>query len=308
MGADTKIQWCDATLNPWIGCTKVSPGCKNCYAETCTPVRAFRIGWGAGAPRWRVKSFAAAARAANRKAGRLGRRLRVFPSLCDWLDMEVAEAWLADFVTTIAETPELDWLLLTKRPQVWRARMVAVRHVLASREHAGAYMLVDAWLAGSAPANVWIGVSIEDQARAEQRMPELVEIPARVRFLSCEPLIGGLDLNYWLTVCLVPQVQWVIVGGESGAGARPCDAAWVESIIEQCAAVRVSCFVKQLGARAYRDDLNGREAFIGIIGGKLTHRAEDGQRVWAKWKHSKGGDSEEWAEVFRVREFPGVRS
>jgi protein gp37 len=236
----SNIEWTTHTFNPWIGCTKVSPGCAHCYAETLNK----RMGWtqwGDAGERFRTSAHNwNEPRRWNREAAKTGQRARVFcASLADWLDHKAPIAWRVELLALIEETPHLDWLLLTKRPESWNARM---------HEAMGAgSQLAHAWLNGTAPANVWIGTSIEDQQRAEERMPEIAEIPARVKFLSVEPLLGPLDLSYWLTASIVPQVQWVIVGGESGPGAREMKPEWVRALRDECALAGVAFFFKQWG-------------------------------------------------------------
>jgi hypothetical protein len=153
----------------------------------------------------------------------------------------------------IRDTPHLDWLLLTKRPGNARR------------------MIPEMWAAGAGwPRNYWVGASVEDQERADERIPELLEVPAPVLFLSIEPLLGPIEF------ATLAGVSWVIVGGESGPKARPCDLGWIRSIIGQCRSAGVAPFVKQLGGRP--------------IGLRLTDR--------------KGGEPAEWPEDLRVREFP----
>ena len=158
----------------------------------------------------------------------------------------VPAEWLADPLALIAQTPHLDWLLLTKRPELWRERIHAACWPASSP---GGGSLAAAWKGGSPPPNVWIGTSVEDQQRAEERVPHLLKIPARVRFLSCEPLLGELDLGFlidgepWL-------VDWVICGGESGPGARPMHPAWARSLRDQCQEAGVAFHFKQWGAWA----------------------------------------------------------
>lgn len=202
MGENTAIEWADHTFNAWIGCTKVSPGCANCYAEARS-ARWGDVEWGPGKERRRTS-------AANwrkplswdRAAARDGVRPRVFcASLSDWLDPEVPAEWLADLLGLIADTLHLDWLLLTKRPELWRERLEDVVRATRVLEAAGAPCptpLAGAWLDGGVPANVWVGTTVEDQRRADERIPQLVEIPARVRFLSCEPLLGAVGLTRYL--------------------------------------------------------------------------------------------------------------
>lgn len=253
MGANTGIEWCHATFNPWRGCTKVSAGCKNCYAETMSGRNPAVLGvWGPRGTRvvaaesyWRqpIKWNAAAAAA--------GERHRVFcASLADvfegpetmpaseWPKVVAARARLFDL---ISDTPNLDWLLLTKRPQ----------NIMQ--------MLIDAGRGfQDLPPWVWIGTSVEDQAAADERIPHLLRVPARVRFLSCEPLLGPVDLREWFDaghesggpagwVGEPIGIHWVIVGGESGAGARPMHPEWARSLRDQCVAAGVKFFFKQTG-------------------------------------------------------------
>jgi len=173
--------------------------------------------------------------------------------------------------------------------------------------------------------NVWLGISIEDQKAANERIPLLLQTPAAVRFLSCEPLLGPIDLTCiggdsfgwgrhdalnglrylranpteggceWDT-SVVARVGWVIVGGESGPGARPCDLAWIRSIVQQCQAAGTACFVKQLGSYPV-----GFEGDTSIIGNKAQ---PFGNGSWKRLSDSKGGNPSEWPEDLRVREFP----
>ena len=156
-----------------------------------------------------------------------------------------------------------------------------------------------------APPNVWLGVSCEDQQRADERIPLLLRCPAAVRFVSAEPLLSGIDFSPWFDHRVSDGVEdrpwdpsrfWVIIGGESGPGARPCDVAWVRSIVRQCAEAEVACFVKQLGAH-HIDAKNG-------VGG--VQAKPDPQLVprIRRLKHGKGGDPDEWPHDLRVREYP----
>lgn len=269
MGEKSKIEWCDATVNFWWGCTKVSPGCANCYAETLSQ----RFGddiWGKGKPRKKIKGAVKMAERLHR--ARLvaldhmdemaGTSPRVFcSSMSDWLDPEVPLEWLAELLDTIRRTPHLDWLLLTKRPELWRRRL---QDVWLSLQETGTDTLslwIGRWLGSKhavvgfdpvAPHNVWIGTSVEDQERADKRIPELLRIPARVRFLSCEPLLGAVDLKigdpcHRTAGSYHAKIDWVIVGGESGPGARPMNPFWVRSLRDQCHANKVPFFFKQWG-------------------------------------------------------------
>ena len=277
----TKIEWADSTASPWYGCTKVSPGCVNCYAESWSK-RAGKNCWGhahcpkCGEPkksfwceecqvevpprRLKSKNFERDCRKLNKDAGKQyynvnDRPPKVFPSLCDWLDPEVPAEWLADMLRVVHECPNLDFLLLTKRPELWMKRMNdAITHATFDVD------FVIRWLEFSAgrlnigtPSNIWVGASCENREQADKRIPELLKIPAKVRFLSLEPLLGpialsgtrpdrlGAPINFdWLS-----GIHWVIVGGESGPGARPCDIEWIRDIVRQCKQAGVPVFVKQ---------------------------------------------------------------
>lgn len=270
MAANSKIEWCDHTFNPWIGCTKVSPGCANCYAETENNRRMWVAeGWGRGKPRHRTSAANwNKVRAWNVQAMGAAQRPRVFSaSLADWLDDEVPITWLAELLLLIRETPNLDWLLLTKRPQNFHSRMneilnsdlsgvatspAQVRKPSRMIEICNPDLsealryLPGQWLEGSPPENVWFGVSTEDQRQADGRVPHLLSIPASVRWLSVEPLLGPLRLPLTNNV---DRINWVVVGGESGANARGCHTEWVRSIRYQCGLWGVPFFFKQWGTK-----------------------------------------------------------
>lgn len=249
MGENSKIQWTDHTFNGWIGCTKVSPACDHCYAESL----AERYGWaewGVGKPRHRTSAENWKKPLAwDRKAAKLGVRHRVFAnSLSDWADAEVPNEWRADLIDLVEKTPNLDWLLLTKRPKV-------ARDYFRKR--------------GSVPANAWVGTTVENQAMADTRIPKLLQIPARVHFLSMEPLLGPVDLHEvipdplaWNFAHGFNGIDWVIVGGESGQGWRPLDTESVLFLRDQCQAAGVPFFFKQwagLNPKALGRQIGGRE-------------------------------------------------
>lgn len=231
------------TFNPVIGCMKVSDGCKHCYAEALMDKRYGRAQWGpntrrvrTGSSNWKKPIMW------NANAKATGKRAKVFcASLSDVF--EDHPDWVqprADLFDLIAETPYLDWLLLTKRPENIN-RMVA--------DYAGDC----AWLAwnGVYPrTNIWIGTSVENQEQAEKRIPHLLNVEASVRFLSCEPLLGPLQIQKKLFAGwhkYKPQINWVIVGGESGQKARPMQLEWARSLKEQCQRAGTAFFMKQLG-------------------------------------------------------------
>lgn len=331
MSEQTKIEWTDHSWNPWIGCTKVSPGCAHCYAADSTPTRVHRANgrelWGKGRPRqrtsaatwklplkwnktWVLEQFAPGLGPAGTLVKAIGdmpegfRHPTVFPSLCDWLDDEVPIEWLADFLQLIHATPNLDWLLLTKRPENFFPRLERVAghcgHLgETERKWSDLWMWVFDWIKGQAPANVWVGTSVEDQPRADERIPALLNIQAAGRFLSVEPLLGEMDLrlaafNGADSLSSLEGIHWVIVGGESGPSARPCNVEWIRGIVRQCAAAGVPCFVKQVGANPVEYD-------YGIPIGMQKDPVTPGEK---RIRHPKGGDPAEWIRDLRVRQFP----
>lgn len=306
MGANTNIEWADHSWSPWRGCTKVSPGCANCYAETLSRRNPAVLGqWGRGKPRVLAKNWGDPVRWNKMHVESGGAHHgqpspRVFPSLCDWLDEEVSPAWLADFMALVNLTPHLDWLLLTKRPENWRERIDAA--ALASTPFHQRWLVE--WLKGNPPQNVWFGVSVEDQERAEERVPMLSKIPAVVRWLSVEPMLGPLDLRLVSRATGFPKhitadgrciglpgpIDWIVVGGESGPGARPCHTGWIRDIVLGAQRADVPVFVKQLGARAVESSMSTNE-----------------ERE-LQLNHPKGGDPDEWPDAIRVRQFPNTQA
>jgi protein gp37 len=233
---DTKIEWCDATFNPWHGCFKVSPGCTHCYAETLSK-RLGRDIWGPPQTTARLgmsENYWKQPLRWNKTAEEIGKPARVFcASMADVFEdhPQIMDSRIRLF-NLIDQTPWLDWLLLTKRPE----------NVLE--------MMAD-WLAHF-PQNIWIGTSVENQEYANKRIPELLKVPARVRFLSCEPLLGPVDIRKWLkfgefTPYGQRPIHWIIAGGESGHGARPMHPDWARSLRDQCQAAGVAFFFKQWG-------------------------------------------------------------
>ena len=237
MGEASLIGWTDHTFNPWIGCSKVSPGCTGCYAERLTRDRmGLRGVWGPTGERvvtsdenWRKPARW------NRQAATADVRRRVFcASLGDVFEEQpVADATRPRLWELIRETPHLDWSILTKRP-----------------EHIAAKLPKD-W--GQGWPNVWLGASVEDQRRAEQRIPELLRVPAVVHFLSVEPLLEPVTVGRYLGP---NEITWVIVGGESGPRFRPMDHAWARALRDECREAGVAFFFKQ--SAAYRTEL-GKE-------------------------------------------------
>lgn len=271
MGMGSKIEWCDATFNPWVGCSKLSAACTNCYAESWAKRTGNADLWRGERRRTSVANWRKPLQWNRERPG-----TRVFcASLADvFEDHPEVGPWRNDLFSLIRDTPNLTWMLLTKRPEV-AARWFE-------------------WHCDQPPPNVWMGTTVEDQQRAAERIPHLLRIPARVRFLSCEPVLGPLELAPWLgysemwdrwigpcgcdekrdpwTRCdecesngWVPPpcrgLQWVIAGGESGAKARPSHPGWFRSLRDQCDSAGVPFTFKQWGEWAPEpENYRGREA------------------------------------------------
>jgi protein gp37 len=276
MGDTTEISWTDATFNPWIGCQHVSPGCDHCYAEAQNAFRKWTSdgAWGPHAERRRTSAatwnnpriWNADAPAFARSHGR---RRRVFcASLADVFDNKAPKAWRSDLFRLIRKTPELDWQLLTKRPQNM------------------ARMLPPDW--GEGYPNVWLGTTTEDAERFRMRWPVLARIPAAVRFVSYEPAIAPLGAIEIGTI--LPD--WIICGGESGGHAREMHPAWARHVRDQCRALGIAFFLKQWGtyrsnplvqedalslAEAGRRDLRTNGKGGALLDGRL-HREFPGER------------------------------
>jgi protein gp37 len=224
MAENSAIEWTDATFNPWMGCTKVSPACDHCYAERDT-ARFGRVQWGAGQPRIRTstKNWQEPIRWNSQHAAFAaahGRRRRVFcASLADVFDNEVDPAWRVALLELIAATPNLDWLLLTKR--IGNAHRM-LDDALAVLSHG-----LTCWADAPWP-NVWLGATIADQAEADRDIPKLAKVPAAVRFLSMEPLLGQVNIEKWLDPWTCSNCRYH--GGESETGPCCCDDCGVEAV------------------------------------------------------------------------------
>lgn len=302
MGERTGIAWTDHTFNPWRGCTKVSAGCANCYAATMSRRNPAVLGeWGPHGQRamaapsyWRLPAQW------NKAAKRDGVRRRVFcASLADvFEDRPELDAPRRSLFAAIAATPNLDWLLLTKRPEnivrLWPGTSVTDPPMV---EMGGSRVF----------ANLWLGVSVEDQATADARIPVLLDTPAALRFVSYEPALGPVDFRDHfgryreIGSDLLPGPDWVIVGGESGPQARPFDVAWARSVVGQCKAAGVACFVKQVGANPVPLAPMRLPSYNALTGRRHRGWLEDGPHAISD---PAGADPAEWPEDLRVREFP----
>lgn len=280
MGEKTGIQWTDHTFNPWWGCEKVSPACKHCYAETFSTRLGLPLWGGADTARRMAseKTWSEPVRW-NRAAEKTGERKRVFcASMADvFEDRADLAAPRARLFRLVAETPWLDWLLLTKRPE----HAYRLWHLAALHAWDGGGPDVPAW-----GPNVWLGTTVEDQQQADKRIPHLLAIPAAVRFLSVEPMLGAMDMQVILSSLgsRYPrsEIDWIIVGGESGPRARHFDLDAARRVVADCKSAGVAVFVKQMGERWARETgTHGQDAH--------------------------GGTPELWPEDLRVREMPTVR-
>lgn len=303
MARQTNIEWCDATFNPWIGCTKVGPGCDHCYAERSTPARALSVEWGPHAERRRTSAANWSQplqweRQHDQFFATHGRRRRVFcASLADVFDNQVPASWRAHLFALIEQTPHLDWLLLTKRIGNVMPMLSEVAHSL---------FWMDRLEAPGLPENVWLGATVCNQQEADRDIPKLLALPVAKRFLSMEPLLGDVRLGSWLqrspsaaveagrvaadmpawTRIGSTSIDWVIVGGESGPHARPMHPDWARSLRDQCAAAGVPFLFKQWGswrAAAWFDgpdaDRDEGDAFVDLDRVDHVFLAADG-RTW----------------------------
>lgn len=303
MSAGTRIEWTNTTWNPVTGCDPVSPGCDRCYAA-------------AFAERWRgipghpfERGFDVTLRPERlAQPFRWARPQRIFVnSMSDLFHDQVPDEFIAQVLAVMALTPAHTYQILTKRHGRLRSFFTrpaeagagwlpgsyatwAIRDALEHIRRAGSLGAMNPlrltgtqWAIAADPTgvelplpNIWLGVSAENQQWAGIRVPALLDTPAAVRFVSAEPLLGPVDLH---TALLTGGIGWVIAGGESGPGARPCDLGWLRSLRDQCADTNVPFFCKQLGTRL-------------------------GRRFGAG---PKGGNWDAWPEDLRIREFPPVR-
>lgn len=319
MGDKTKIEWCDSTFNPWIGCTAISPACDNCYAEAMMDTRMRVVKWGVGNPRkrtspknwklpvkwnanscwfiqcgdcgWRGDSGGALCGSCHSQNTSPARRRVFCASLADVFDSEVNSQWRTDLFRLIESTPNLDWLLLTKRI----GNAAEMLDDIATDLSYGSF----GWEVDGKPMlpNVWLGATICNQKEADRDMPKLLAIPARIRFLSIEPMLGPIDLNdpvfmdrpscFYTYENYRPgqprDINWVIVGGESGSEARPMHPDWVRSLRDQCADAGVPFLFKQWGEHApnwfCNDDgkYAGGPVWMDRMGKRLAGRTLDGR-------------------------------
>ncbi|MGO4337801.1 phage Gp37/Gp68 family protein [Labrys sp. KB_33_2] len=264
MGENTKIEWAHHTFNPWVGCTKVSPACDHCYAEGW----AKRTGQGdlwQGNRRRTAESNWRHPLKWNRQAEAEQVRYRVFcASLADVFDNQVPDIWRSDLFDVIEDTPHLDWLLLTKRPQNIRK------------------MIWPKWDAGM-PRNIWLGMTAENQQEFDRRIRFLTSAPASIRFLSCEPLLGPLKLGR-----SAEYLDWVITGGESGHHARPTRTDWFRSLRDECQRAGIGYLHKQNGEWIGGDQVPEDQAIPSGTSNDFGLGLDDNERVWRVGKKFAG--------------------
>jgi len=320
MGEHSNIQWTDSTWNPIVGCTIVSPGCTNCYA----------MKWAHSGMK-RIKHYDGTTKVVNGHAIWTGlvrqapehiimaplkwkKPRRIFVnSMSDLFHEDVPDEWIDRVFAVMALSPQHVFQVLTKRSKRMRGYCLRqkINEIVWDKADEFACDLrlpenhpsCDYLLGGKAGAawplsNIWLGVSCEDQTRADERIPDLLATPAAVRFVSAEPLLEDINFRrlritpthhtiidglagYDLESGGHTKLDWIIVGGESGPGSRPFNLAWARSIIAQCKAAGVPVFMKQVGADPFTND-----------------------NLYMTLKDRKGGDPLEWPEDLRVRQMP----
>jgi protein gp37 len=335
MSTTTSIEWTDKTWNPVRGCALVSAGCTNCYAMR----QAHRFS-GAGQPYegltrmtsngpvWTGKTRLV--EEALEEPLRWRKPARVFVnSMSDLFHGDVPDEFIDDVLATIAATPEHTYQVLTKRPQRMRGYFADLswcppRPQPRLNELLEKYQRVDVATSSPFPfdddtplKNLWLGVSIENQEAADERIPILLQTPAAVRFLSVEPLLGPVNLGDSLiriccreanhpncngSGCNGTKLDWIIIGGESGPRSRPCHLDWVRGVVEQCRNAGTPVFVKQLGAVPVMDEEQWRNGPMRMLSAAKRDRYPGA--VTLHLNDSKGGNADEWPEDLRIRQWP----
>lgn len=325
MSNASSIEWTDATWNPTRGCSRVSEGCRNCYAERIAarfadvgkPFHGFAsIGPRADSPKWTGRVELIPEKLDEPLRWRKPRRVFV-NSMSDLFHEKLSLPDIAQVFSVMASATlgcapghrnhdEECWTgdphtfqILTKRPAQMLKIVAEMPHYVGEHFNGDSALANETWPL----PNVWLGVSVEDQKTADERIPLLLQTPAAVRFVSYEPALGPVDFGMYLSRTNMPGlnlmpgfrdplpgIDWLIIGGESGPRARPFDIDWARSAIAQCKAGGVACFVKQLGSYPVLDPRYDRS----LPG--WTRKLQD----------RKGGDMAEWPEDLRVREFPAA--
>lgn len=332
MSGISGIEWTDKTWNPTTGCARVSEGCRNCYAFQLHDQRHAAHMAGKKLPAQYAKPFKELQLFEDRLNDPLSwkKPCRVFVnSMSDLFHKDIPDGFIDRVFAVMALAGRHTFQVLTKRPERMAEYVARLGKGIAPLEAAARSL---GWTLqiehpdtgrklGLVPwpiPNVWLGTSVENQAEADERIPHLLRTPAAVRFLSCEPLLGPVDLSKidlrrigkvpnqlskvlgdWVAPLAgaftdSPRVNWVIVGGESGPGSRPCDVAWVRSLVGQCKAAGVACFVKQLGAKPLWEKWDAKGDWYNVP-----------RSLWREpLMDRKGGTPDEWPADLRVREWP----
>ncbi len=297
----SRIEWTEKTWNPVHGCSRVSPGCDNCYAMRFEHRFSGPGGRSQGFTKHRPKTAKRPGVDWTGLVSLIPERLDVplrrrkpttwfVNSTSDLFHGAMSNEEIAEVFRAMAWCPQHRFQILTKR-----AERLPEWHEWVKKHLGRVFRKGDPGPeANHWPLrNVWLGVSCEDQQRADERIPHLLATPAAIRFVSAEPLLG--PINFWLLSRpitaprgILGGLDWVIVGGESGPGARPCDVDWIRDIVAECKRTNVACFVKQLGAKPMIEIDLPRGADLFDM--KLNHR--------------KGGDITEWPKDLQVRQMP----
>ena len=319
----TKIQWTDETWNPIVGCSRISEGCKNCYAaSTAKSPRLQQFSQYQKVSNWDGTVEWVESQIYKPIGWKKPKRIFVC-SMGDLFHENVPFEWIDRVMAVMCYCKHHIFQVLTKRPDIAHLYFNDyLPDVGPSWKVVGKNIAVN--FKRQIPLrNVWLGTSVENQKVAGDRILPLMETSAAIRFLSCEPLLENLDLSQWLPEALgkgicdacgetgqlyavdkspvaglaictqcCPRPDWILVGGESGTKARPCHQDWIRSIIQQCQIAKVSVFVKQLGSHS----LVSQPYIQGV--------AQSHYRI--SLKNRKGGDFDEFPDDLKVRQFPQI--
>jgi protein gp37 len=333
----SRIEWTTETWNPTVGCDKISPGCKNCYAIREARRAAYNpklahIYQDVVTPKGEPLNWTGEVKLIPERLElplRWRRPRRVFVnSMSDLFHEALPDEAIDRVFAVMALCPQHTFQVLTKRAERMQAYLLSTTTV--GRFFALCAQVVDGigtvkavhhgdGFHGLKVPNVWLGVSCEDQKTADERIPWLLKTPAAVRFLSLEPLLGPVDLDkvFWRERCHNCQecagnyprdhgIDWVIVGGESGPGARPCNVQWIRDVVRQCREASVPCFVKQMGSAAIVEACRQQHFEWGE--GNFEYWGDERSGLWrVTLRDRKGGDPAEWPKELRVRQMPEVR-
>lgn len=330
MGDKSKIAWCDATWQVLAGCSRVSPGCENCYSERLLATRLKHLPWAKNVTEnghWNGQVHLRPEKLEEPMRWRRARRIFV-ADRGDLFNLDVPFEFIAAVFGVMAAAKQHTFLVLTKRPE----RMLEWFHWVASLgmltctrrngedprdprwAHYACVELAHKYMTGNQRKpeydhrtpwplpNVWLGVTCEDQERANERIPILLKCPASVRWVSAEPLLGPIDFGQVKWLPGQDALRWVIVGGESGPRARPFAYEWALDIRNQCDDALIPCFIKQMGSRPYVENWNMWDLPDGQMGYPIDRGPIAACEV--KLRDRSGADPAEWPKALLVREYP----